>query len=555
MSEPTSISASLTQADLDAARTANRAILQERFPTYDLSVGGSVDGLLVDGLSTITARNDKDVDTAYLYQQLKAISDGTVTVDDEDVDRLMANYFITRRAATFASGSVVFVVRDNVPYSFQSGYRLRSEAYTYQLLSTYSVYPAATAGVDFTVSTNVAIQQIYDAETGYSYQFTLPITSLEAVPGAVLVAGDRLTVDQLFDGLGYVQAVTNFSGGFPAETNQAFVQRGLSGLLARTVGGQDHIRALVQDVIPLADVSVVGVSDSLMSRDRDNVFNISTGGKADVYVKAGAVSQAGYANVVGVVQDVGTRTIRITLTREQSAGVYRQSLYPLYTSTPPVIVAGGLTVSSVSNLPWVAAGSFNPAMPAQYDRAFSARQQIQIDFVDDREDSVGYVVALTAPGQELENTYQVAVEYQPGILDADAALTSTEVRPAGTDVLVKAAVPCITTVSVTATRPVDYNGPLAAVLAAELASSINQLPITTTFLDALTIAALLRNIEPSLIVQGVTLSGSIYGQDGTTLSVVMSAGKLTLPLNTAAKVGPHNTYFTTTSGLTTVTLV
>jgi len=553
--EPTAINEGLTQEDLDAATTSNRAILQERFPDLDISIGGPVDSLLVDGAAVVTARNDSDVDTAYLYMQLQAIANGEVEASDEDVDRLMANYFLTRYEATPAAGDVVFVVRDNINYTFQSGYRLRTADESYQLASTYNIYPVGTTGIDFAIATNVEIEQVYDSETGYSYRFTLPIKSLDAEATAVLVSGDRLTADQGFDGLGYIEASTNFSGGFAAETNEEFVARALEGITARTLGGQDHINAIAEDTVQRSNANAIGTGDPMMTRDRNNVYNLPTGGKVDIYVKSGAIASTSYADVTGVVQSTVTRTVRITLTRAQSAGVYRQDVLPLYLTTAPTITSGGLAIQSITHLTWTDPGGFNPEMPDEYDRAFSARQQLQIDFIDDRQDAGGDIVTMTAPGQELEDTYQVSTEYQPGTLAQDTAMLDDAVRPPGTDALVKAAVPCISAVGVTCTKPVDYNGPIGSAIAAELASSINQLPIATSFIDSLTISALVRNIEPSLTVTSVSLSGTIYGQDNVNISLSPVAGRMTIPTNTAAKVSPRNTYFTTTSTLTTVTLV
>jgi hypothetical protein len=548
------ISEDITQEDIDQATTQNRAILQERFPELDISVGGAVDSLLVDGNVAITAQNDANVDQIQLFSQLQAIAEGTVTIDDEDLDRLMANYFLTRREDTLATGTVVFVVRDNRNYTFQTGYRLRTANQTYQLTTTYNIYPLGTTGVDFTLDTNVEIQQVYDSETGYEYRFELPIESLEATPEAVLVSGDRLTVDQGFDGLGYVEANTNFQGGVEAETNQEFAARGLEGLLAYTVGGQDHIRKIVTETVQLSDSYAIGTGDPMMTRDRDNVFNIPTGGKVDIYVKTGAIASASY-QVDAVVTDFTTREITITLSREQSAGVYRTNLIPLYLSTPPTIVSGGITVSSVSHTAWTDPAGFNPEMPDAYDRAFSARQEIVIVAIDDRQDGGGYIVSMTSNGQVIEDSYQVEADYQPEVLTQDGALTADAVRPPGTDVLVKAAVPCITTVGVVARQPVEYNGPDADSLGASLATAINQLPISTEELDAFTVSNLLASIEPSLIFVSVSMNGTIWGQNDTDISVTQIAGVLTIPTNTAAKVSPNDTYFTTTSALVTVTLV
>lgn len=553
------ISDSLTEEQLAAATTANRAILQERFPDLDLSVGGPVDSTLVDGNVAVTARNQVDVDTAYVYQQLQAISLGEVEVEDEVLDQLMANYFLTRQSAIVASGTVRLVVSDNLQQTFSAGSTLFYSGLQYQVTQTFTVYPVGTTGVDLTKAGNLLKEEVYDDETGFQYQFRLPISSILASPSTVRVSGDRFDPGSGFDfaTLGYIEAVTNFSGGQAAETNQQFAARGLSGLLARTVGGNDHINSLVTDTVQLADSNSLGAGSPMMTRDRDNVFNIPTGGKVDTYFKAGAVASRGF-EVDAVVVDDALRTARITLTRAQSSGVYRLQLLPLYTAAPPEITAGSLAVDLISHDTWTdtSPGAFNPTMPAAIDRAFSSRQQIVIDLTDDREDASGYIVDMAGgPGTVLSGVYQVSQEYQPQLEEVDAVLLGYENRPPGTDILTKAAVPCITTVGLVAARPADYNGPDADALAAEIASAINLLPISTTQLDATVLAGILRAIEPTLTFQSSALNATIYGQDGVNISLAPIGGVLTIPTNTTAKVSPYNTYFTTDAGRVTVSLV
>ncbi len=548
------LTAGISQADIDAARTYNRAILLEQFPTYDLSIGGVVDSILVDGQSAVTARNTSDVNRAYLFQQLQQIAAGTVVVTDEQMDELMANYFLVRQQEVVATGSIVLVVRDNQNYSFQSGYTFRTGAQTYRLTATYSVFPVGTTDEDFAIPTNILIEQVYDEETGYNFRFVLPLSSVNATPQAVLVSGDRLTADQSFAGLGYVQATTNFQGGTALETNSQFATRGLQGLLAETLGGMDNIDKLVTQVIPLADSMAVGTGNVLMTRDRNNVFNLPTGGREDIYVKSGAIAQNGY-EVDAVVDSAVGRTVTITLTREQSAGVYQPTIAALFTETPPEIISGELALQSIAHDVWTDPDGFNPEMPSPLDRAFSARQQIVLTVLDDRQDADGYVVTMGADGSTVTGAYVVNTTYQPGVLTLDTALTSEAVRPPGTDDLVKAAVPCTITLGVTARKPVTYNGPSASDLSKTLATLINELPVGLGTIDAYVIAGLLQSAEPTLALLAISINGSIYCQDDTTLAVPPVANQIIVPLYLAGKVGPDNTYFTTTSNLVTVALV
>jgi hypothetical protein len=549
------ITTDVTVEEQDSARTILRALLQEQDPTLDISVGGPVDSLLVEGNVIVVARNDQEVSQAYLFQQLKAISEGTVTVTDAELDELMANYFLTRQEAVVASGEIVFVVRDLRVYSFPTGYTLIAKDQQFVTTATYNVYPPLTPNIDFTVATNIAIEQVYDAATGYSYRFRLPISSVDADPVAALVAGDLLSPTQSFSGLGYVEASTNFQGGTAAETNQEFAARGLTGLLAQTVGGQDNIDKLVGEAVQNADSNTVGVNSPLMTRDRDNVFNLSVGGKIDIYAKSGAIGEAAYV-VDAEVVDVGLRTARITLSREQSAGVYRTGVVAISTTTPPTVIAGGITVLSVTHLPYVSTTEFNPQMPTEIERAFSANQLIEI-LIEDTRQTTGptYIVPMTSPGDTITDAYEAQTEYQPGILTISQALASSLVRPPGVDLLVKAAVPCISTVGVVAQRPVSYNGRSASELEAAIATAINLLPVETQTLDNFTISGIVTTLEPTLTVLSVSLSGSVYGQNGTNYSIPQVGGKLTIPTNTAAKFSPTNTYFTTTANLVDVTLV
>lgn len=549
------ISTGVTVEEQDAARTTLRALLQEQNPTLDISVGGPVDSLLVEGNVAVVARNDVQVDQAYLFQQLKSIADGTVAVTDEALDNLMANYFLERQEAEVATGDIVFVVRDLRVYSFPTGYTLISNNQQFLTTATYNVYPPLTPNIDFTVPTNIAIEEVYDVATGYSYRFRFPISSAVATPDAVLVSGDVLVPTQSFSGLGSVKAATNFQGGTLAETNTEFATRGLQGLLAETVGGQDNVDKLVRQAVPNADASTIGVNSPLMTRDRNNVFNISVGGKIDIYAKSGAVGRQAYV-VDAVVVDSVLRIARITLSRSQSAGVYRQSVIPVSTSTPPVVIAGSLTIQSVANLPWVNTSGFNPQMPTQIERAFSANQLIEITIVDTRQvTGPSYVVPMAFNGEVITGAYEAQTVYQPGVLDISEFLSSDAVRPGGLDLLVKAAVPCITSVGIVASRPVSYNGRSAAQLSAAIATAINLLPVETQSLDNFTVSGIVTSLEPTLTVVSVSLSGSVYGQNGTDYSIPQVGGKLTIPTNTGAKFSPDNTYFTTTSDLTVVTLV
>jgi hypothetical protein len=248
--------------------------------------------------------------------------------------------------------------------------------------------------------------------------------------------------------------------------------------------------------------------------------------------------------------------VAIRLSREQAAGLYRASIQANNTATPPDVVSGELITLSYARVPWVAADAFNPLLVQQVDMAYSARADITYTVRDTRETSGGPVVDMSGgPGAVIENAYRIEVDYQPGILAADAVLTAAEVRPAGLDVLVKAAVPAVVSIGMTVSRPVDYNGPNEVAISAAMAAEINRLPISARQLDIFTLSDLLGKVDNRLTVLQANMTAVVLGQDGLNIPLTSINQVLTLPVNIGSKVAPENTYFTTTQSRVVVTLV
>ncbi len=549
----TDIATTVTPALQDAARTAIRAVLIEANPALDISIGGAVDSIIVEGNVDVAANNQVNVNQSYLFQQLQAIANGTVTITNAQMDALMANYYITRAQNVPAFGETAFVVRDNQQYVIQLGYRIRYGGFSYVSTATFTVYPQDTPGIDFTVPTNVPLLQIFDQATGFNYQFRIPFTCEQAGPSGIRIAGQIFTPDTTFTALGSITAVSNFQGGTLAETNAQLAQRALTGITAGTLsGGQDGINKLVSEFYPAAVASSVGVNSPMQTRGRNNPFGLNFTGVLDVYVKSGAIGQNQILNVDAVVTDFTTKTATITLSHTDSSGIYTAVAQG---TTSPVGMTGSLLSSVINYLPYTSP-VFNPNTASSLQRAFSASTLVKITITDTRLDSLSApVVPMTFNGQVISGAYTVVVQNMPGINDVADGLYSDAIRPPGVDVLVKAAVPCVTTLNITATMPPNYNGPSASDLAAAIAQSINALPLRTPFLDAFIISQIVQAQSSNLTVRTVNMSGTIYGQDGSIVPVFQLGSQLIIPTNLSAAVSFENAFFATTQALVTVNLV
>lgn len=538
--------------DLQTARQLNRGLILEDRPDLDPSVGSVVDSLLIDGAARLTVKNADNLRLVSQRLRLQNIAAGISDISDDEMDALAAAYATSRKPAQTAAGRVRAVVRDNRRYTVPAGSSFTVGALVFTTSAPVTVYgtldPSAPAGAS-------RLQEVYDQETGYLYQFVFPLLSTSTDPATALVSGDRLIWVDGPSGLGYTEATENFTPGCERETNQALAQRLLEGVTARVVSGRANVQALVQAAIPSADARVVGVNSPMMTRDRVNPFGVSAGGRVDIYIKSGGIARTGFA-VNAVVTDDALRQVRVDLTREQAAGLYRASVVENNTAAPPAVTAGQLLTLSHVRTAWVDPQGFNPLMPHQADLAYSARSTMSFVLEDTREVSGTPVVDMSAgPGAVIEGAYRVEISYQPGLLAADTLLTGAEVRPAGLDVLVKAAVPLITTVSLVISRPVDYNGPSAATIEAGIAAEVNRLPLGTRQLDLFTLSEILSKIANGLVIVQASLTGVAWGQDGLNMPVNAVNQVLTIPQDITSKVSPDNAYFTTNSAQVTVTLV
>jgi len=537
------------------ARSAIRAVLQEADPTLDISIGGAVDSVLVEGNVAVTAQNQVDLATLALSTQLSSIADGTVVVTDAQMDVIAANYFVTRSSGVAAYGPIEFIVTTDKAYTIPAGYRftVATDAgdVSYTIPSTYTVY-ASSAAPDLSISTNRQIFISYDSLSGYSNRFVVEAVCSVVGPTGLLSTGTVTVPAQPFNGFARSSASSDFSGGTSAETNAELATRALQGITPAVVLGRANIEKLATTTYTNAKVGVIG-AESVLTRPSNNILGISAGGKIDIFVKSGSPTTRAL-RVSATVVNYTTRLVTLTLPAPYSYGVYSVSATAAYSSAAPVIVSGGV-VTTATDTAAVTRADFNPFTTSALDRKFSANTTITLTVRDDRQTSGGYVVAMASNGQAINGIYDVVYEYMPGVTEVAAAIYSKQVMPPGVDAIVKACVPCYVTVIVVASKPANYTGETAAQLIQRIVRLINTMPMGTAALSAFSINNVIATYAPQLVVQSTTLAGWITGQDGSGSSVVAVSSKLTIPTSLTGRYSGDNVGFVTTFDRVAVTLV
>lgn len=542
-------SSQVTVDQIEAAKALNEKVLKELYPDVDVSDLSAVSSILVNGTANIVAAALAQGVESSRRVDLRGIAAGTVTVSDAVMDDLASTYFTSRRTSTAAYGDVFVIVgAPTASYALSAGTVLKHGNLLYRTTTSVQAYPAGTSGIDFARDTVRAIVPFYD-QSSLVWGFTVPVQSDLADPVCIRTVGDRLSFVSALTNISGAVASSIFLGGYPQETNAELATRLLSGIAPRTVAGQSVTEALARTLYPQVSVAQVGFSSVLQTRDRANVFGLPTGGKTDVYVKVGPVASKGYVGYAATVVDVGTRTLRIILAREDAAGWYDLALHALYPSPAPAIVSGGLAVTAITPVQETLSG-FNPAIGDARDLRGSARATVQITFTDTRQTSSGHYLTLTAPGQVLSGHYGISLRFQPGLVELDRLLTSGENRPAGADVLVKAAVPCLTSISLTvasASAPIS-----ASALAEFIHSQIRQLPVGVGSISLADVNNWVATYYSTAAVTAISGSGTILCPDATSVAISFVGGVMAIPTDAAKKIGPENVFFSSDPSQITV---
>lgn len=528
-------------SDIDATTytTASafvRTAILEKDPTAAVSPGTPVDGLVIQNQAYLAALHNSRLTQLQAASSLQAIVEGLADVTDTDVDNICSNYFITRNPAVAAYGKVKIVTSTDTSYVLPIGFEVSFSGLTFRTTAVHYIYASATTGV----TTSDTVQLLRNRGDG-TYEFFITVTAQQTGSASKLPNGAVVTLATTSSGMVSASVSGDFSGGTAAETNAELLARASTGVTAKVIGGDEHIDALVRAQYPTYQTSTVGVGSSLMTRDQNNIFGVSTGGKIDVYAKTAASMSSSTITITGTITNSTTRAISATIPYTTAAGIYR-----IVAIRPAGLGGtGGNTPATLTRNASVLSG-WNPVLINSRDIAYSARQAITITWLDTL-GSGTYTNGLT-------RSYDIDILYMPDLLALDTYLTNNVRRPGGTDLLVKAGVPCRTSVAITLATTVGYSAPSTTSVAVAIANTINAIPFGTASLTGYALASSVAAVAPYSTIQAVSVGGTIYRPNDTDL-VIAPSSTLTITIDGTAKQGPSNTFFSSNIADISVTLI
>jgi hypothetical protein len=458
---------------------------------------------------------------------LQAIVANEITVPDYYVDSLVSNYFLTRGAAGYATGPVNIIVNAAIPYAIPSGFQFTFGSLQFTTTQGFQVYTPNATGVTAGANT-----RIMSALPNGMYQFTVNVTATATGTASALTAGTTLTITNPLAGMVSANVATDFTGGAVEETNASLLARASQGITAQVLAGPAHIQATLTAEFPGTTVAVIGVGNPLMTRDRGNLFGMSTGSKQDLYCRTSQTIGSQTVTVNGTVTNGATMTVVIQLPYATGIGVYTVAGI-LPTSLNAV---GGITPNTYTVNPYLGT-PFVPFILVPQDAAFSANAILSFSFTDTL--SPG---PLTT-GQVI--SYNVTLLYMPTIQSIASYATADSIRTG--DLLIKAAIPCSVTVSTTIRYPALTQPPAVTAVQNAVSAAINALPFGTPSLSQYVIytaiAPLLTGGGDAI---GTTMRGTIYSPAYQNIAIPTST-ELVIPTDAgtlALGVAPDNTFFT-----------
>lgn len=274
------------------------ARLQEYNPKFDVRKGTGFSQLFITPMQFMTQPIADEITRLEIAQSFLRIlqQSDPDAFDEEPVDALAANLFVTRAQGSTAAG----VAR--VYYSLPV---------TREWPEQGAKFTGSNGLVYFNPAPFIISEGEMSANTeNGAFYYDIPVVSQDSGADVDLEADSLISLDTDSEAI----AVTNkeaLSGGAPRETNSELIARVQSSIAVRDlVTGKGFSATLFENFLSfLTEVTPIGFGDPEMMRDIQ--YNTHIGGKIDGYFKAATVKQ-GFKNFVGLLEDDTRQTYSST---------------------------------------------------------------------------------------------------------------------------------------------------------------------------------------------------------------------------------------------------
>lgn len=507
--------------------------LHAEFPSMDLTEGRVLRNLLIRPAALFHVLNQTNMDNLRQSMSLKAITDNPALATDAIVDAVLSNFRVTRHVGTRATGTVTVATSLLRSSTVDQGTVFNAGGLTYTNLQTY----VAVTEPSSVLSDQ---QRLIVKRTDGTYAFTVPVTATADGSVYVLRKNTRLTMSPSVAGFIDAFATEDFSGGSDTETNQQLIDRFPESLAQPVFSGRAQIAALLLGLRPaITAISTIGFGDAEMLRDRHNIFQISTGGKADMYTRTQILPEVIKLRKTATLIDLEKSTWQFSLLRDDAPGFYLvESVIP---ANSPVGTATFVVLSDVRGLDLTpeTVDQFVPDIADINEGAYSRYQTSVVKFTDDTGDQTAFTVNSTT------RDYDVYVLYMPGVKNLQLASIDRENRNPQADYLIRAPIPAFTTISLTVAYKDGTDAPDASEIRQTVADRINALNFELGRLPSSTVFDAVHDViskTDAYVIAPIDMMARIRYPDGSVVQL-RSPNSLDIPDDASKDVTQRTTVF------------
>lgn len=395
-------------------------------PTLNLDPGTPLYSNMVVHTGEAQALNKVRCDYVRKTSSLYELQQNPALADAEAVDRILSNSpTLKRRQQQPAVGVFAMVMPTKAITIIPRGAIFYKNDLEWKTEQTWIGKPG-----NLTESTNRLMTKLSDG----TWMFTFPVIANGVGDAYNIRAGTEVAWRDTRAKALRIYADTDFQSGVAAETLEELAERLDSGMAAPGIAGRMNIEALLRWKFPyIRDVSQIGGGDIEMQRDGYNILGLKVGGCSDIYVRTAAETVKRKFELEGT-PIPGTNLVQIFIGKDVYPGFYTLLSVKKREATdldPGLKISSGSYNKDTSGLPYDDIPNIT-VLDARYTRFQTLL--LQVEDPDYSPDDPYYAVTLLG---------------LPNIAEIQDYVSQRQVRDPNNDMLVKAAIPVLTSVSLT----------------------------------------------------------------------------------------------------------
>lgn len=495
-------------SELDAAKVAQMQatltqLMQERHPEVELTRGAFHDLVLYFN-SVLNAAVKENIDRVLQSNSLLSITQNPALAEPELVDAVLSNYNITRGEGVAAGGEATVILLQPETTTVYASVRFEADGVQFVPTQNFTILPP---GESITGPGDVQMIAVGDG----TYAANIVVVAENTGVEGNIKRGTTLTPDFPPNNTAAVYAASDFVNGAEPPTNEEYIAKLKDGLAAKTIGGRASYAALLRspEAFPaIRHISVVGFGSPEQRRDQHSLFPISGGGRVDVYLQAYAeyqeqehLLQATYIQD----SDAELGTIwQIEVNKNVAPGFYEI----LRVARPDDTGATGYEVLLETRGFDFDDEDFVPDIIGREEGAYTKYQNAVIRFLDPNPRDPALV-----PLQS-KALYNVRFSVMPLIKQAQDFLGNRDNRSRAADILVRAAVPCFTSLSFTIRKDAASSMPDLNAIRRALVAAIADVGFSGQLHSSLISGVVHRYLTGKQALGPIDMFGRILRPDG-----------------------------------------